>query len=123
MSDFLLQLGQNPQARRLIQALGLPLPMPEALARARGPWEERPLADRTVVVGGLGAGPLAGAIAGMLARSGAEPVVVGEGSALEPFRAPGEAFGRPARAIQLAALPDGKFDALVFNASELAEPG
>ena len=127
MSDFLLQLGQNPQARKLIKALGLPLPIPQTLRRARGPWEERPLADRTIVVGGVGSGRMAAPLAKMLAESGAEPVVIGEGPALEPFRGPGEAFARPARAAQLTELPEGqagkKFDGVVFDASELDEPG
>ncbi|MCA9673630.1 MAG: 3-oxoacyl-ACP reductase [Kofleriaceae bacterium] len=120
MSDFLLQLGQNPQARRLIKALGLPVPIPQTLRRARGPWEERPLADKVIVVGGMGAGRMAAPVAKMLAESGAEPIVIGD--ALDAFRAPGEAFGRPARAAQLGELPEGKFDGVVFDASELAEP-
>jgi len=123
MSDFLLQLGQNPQARRLIKALGLPLPIPQSLRRARGPWEERPLADLAIVVGGAGTGRMAAPVAKMLAESGADPIVIGEGPALDPFKGPGEAFGRPARAAQLTALPEDKVDGVVFDASELAEPG
>ncbi len=120
MSDFLLQLGQNPQARRLIKALGLPVPIPQTLARARGPWEERPLASKTIVVGGVGNGRMAAPIARMLADSGADPLVIGD--ALDAFKAPGEAFGRPARAAQLGELPDGKVHGVVFDASELDEP-
>src|SRR5690606_20905137 len=54
MSDFFLELGKNPSARKLVQTLGLPVPMPENLRRAKGPWNARPLADAWVVVG---AGP------------------------------------------------------------------
>ncbi len=121
MSDLLLQLGQNPQARKLIKALGLPLPIPQTLARPSGPWEERPLDDRTVVVGGFGKSKLADAVARVLAEAGASAVVVGD--ALGAFAGPAEAFGRPAKLAQLGALPDGKFHAVVFDAGELAEPG
>jgi 3-oxoacyl-[acyl-carrier protein] reductase len=122
MSDFLLQLGQNAQARRVIKALGLPVPIPQSLARARGPWEERPLADRTIVLGGLGTGRMAAPLARMLAEAGADPVVIGDGAALTAFKAPGEAFGRPARAAQLGELPADQVHGVVFDASELAEP-
>lgn len=120
MSDFLLQLGQNPQARRLIKALGLPLPIPQTLARADGPWEPRPLVDRTIVVGGLGAGRMAAPVAQLLAESGASAIVIGD--APGAFRSAGEAYGRPARSAQLTALPEGKVHGVVFDASELAEP-
>ena len=46
-----MQLGANPQARLLTKTLGLPLSLPPPLRRARGPWQDRPLADQTVVVG------------------------------------------------------------------------
>lgn len=120
MSDFLLQLGQNPQARRLIKALGLPLPIPQTLARAAGPWEERPLVDRTVAVGGLASGRMAAPVAHMLASSGADSLVIGD--APGAFAGPAEAFGRPVRTAQLGALPDGKVHGVVFDASELTEP-
>ncbi|MCE9579113.1 MAG: 3-oxoacyl-ACP reductase [Deltaproteobacteria bacterium] len=125
MSDFLLQLGQHPQARRLIKALGLPLPIPQQLARAAGPWEERPLADRTIAVGGLGRGRLAMPVARMLADSGADTIVIGDDAG--PFASMAEAFGRRARTAQLdpAALDaalGGKIHGAIFDASELAEP-
>ena len=37
MSDFLLSLGDNPQAVKLIKSLGLPIPIPQKLRRAKGP--------------------------------------------------------------------------------------
>ena len=54
MRDLLLEIGSRPAARRLVGRLGLPLPLPQTLKRARGPWQLRPLADQTVVVGGVG---------------------------------------------------------------------
>ena len=52
MNDILLSLGKNPQARQLIKTLGLPLPIPQALARAKTPMEARPLHDYEIAVGG-----------------------------------------------------------------------
>ena len=46
MSDLLLD---NEQARKLIKTLGLPLPVPERLRRAKGPYEERPLEGKVVL--------------------------------------------------------------------------
>ena len=121
MSDFLLELGQNPQARRLIQNLGLPIPVPEMLRRAHGPYEERPLADRVVVAGGTG--ELAAVVADTLCRAGADPHVVGPESALEPYRDPGEAFGRPATLHVPGDAAEGlRADALVFDATEISRP-
>ena len=59
MTDFLLELGKNPTARKLIKTVGLPVPMPQSLRRAKGPAEERPLHDRDVV---YGAGPDGGRV-------------------------------------------------------------
>jgi 3-oxoacyl-[acyl-carrier protein] reductase len=119
MSDLLLDLGQNKNARKLLQGLGLPIPLPEKLRRARGPYEERPLDGRRVAVA-LGRGAeLGGAIAEVLSRAGAEAMVVG--GDLAPFRDAGEAFGHPARALangQREALE--RVDAVVLDASGVA---
>ena len=50
MSDALVNLARNSTARAVVKTLGLPIPMPRTLDRATGPWEERPLKDRDVVV-------------------------------------------------------------------------
>lgn len=52
MSDLFLELSANPNARKLIKQLGLPLPLPQVLERTSSPWEARPLAGREIVVGG-----------------------------------------------------------------------
>ncbi len=118
MSDFLLDLSQNPRARQLVKTLGLPLPMPEKLERAKGPWEERPLHDRAIAIGGKGA--LVAALAPSLQRAGADPHVVGDATA---FAEGGEAFGRPAHSLDLAALPENaRFWGLVFDASAISTP-
>jgi 3-oxoacyl-[acyl-carrier protein] reductase len=125
MNDILLQLGKNPQARKLVKTLGLPLPIPQALARAKGPMEERPLHDYEIVVGGHpgeGESTLVQVLARTLARAGATPLVVG-GAVLPPaFVAEGEAWGRPPRGLMLDALPDKlRIDAMVFDATEIRD--
>jgi 3-oxoacyl-[acyl-carrier protein] reductase len=119
MSDFLLELSKNANARKVIQTLGLPIPLPQALERARGPWAERPLADRRVVVGAAPGGQLSPVLAVALAAAGAEPLL-GAGLDEAPFRAAGEAYGRPPRALDAEAQATAW--ALVFDATGIADP-
>ena len=53
MSDYLLGIGQNPLARKLVRRLNLPIPLPESLHRASGPWTVEPFAGRKFAIGGL----------------------------------------------------------------------
>lgn len=115
MSDFLLELGKNPTARKMIKTLGLPVPVPQALKRPRGPRSERPLHDLAVAFGSHGDSALVATIATVLPRAGADVSIVGE---LEPFRGPGEAYGRPPQALDLQELPERfKAHGLVFDAT------
>jgi 3-oxoacyl-[acyl-carrier protein] reductase len=117
MSDILLQIGKNPGARRIVRSLGLPIPLPEPLRRDDGPWRAQPLSDKRVVVGATPGAALLPVIAECLAPAGAEPYLA---PMLEPqkdvFRAPGEAFGRPARPLD-ALAEKTKADALVLDAT------
>ncbi|MCX4246946.1 3-oxoacyl-ACP reductase [Paraliomyxa miuraensis] len=123
MSDFLLELSRNPTARKLIKTAGLPVPMPQALRRAKGPYPERPLHDHAIVYGAATGGAMAPTIALTLAKAGADVHLVGEPSLREPFAEPGEAYGRPARFIDLSELPDGfRGQGMVFDATGLADP-
>ncbi|MDO9022603.1 MAG: 3-oxoacyl-ACP reductase [Myxococcales bacterium] len=116
MTDLLVDLGRNATARRLIGALGLPLPLPTALRRGRGPMPALCLADQSVVVGAAGAGGLVPMLAETLAAAGARPLLAGW--SMDAFVGPGEAYGRPPRAAE--SLAEGqRVDALVFDASGL----
>ncbi len=120
MNDILLQLGKNPQARKLIQTLGLPLPMPQALARAKGPMEERPLHDYEIAVGG--AGELSDTLAHTLARAGATSLLTSGAHIPPAFEQQGEAYARPPRSLMLDALPEKlSLDAMVFDATGIRE--
>ena len=71
MGDFLIRLGKSRTARRVIRALRLPVPLPQELRPADGPWQERPLEGLTMVVGEAPSGALADVLAGTLAEAGA----------------------------------------------------
>jgi 3-oxoacyl-[acyl-carrier protein] reductase len=119
MSDFLLE---NEAARRMIKTLGLPLPMPTKLRRAKGPWEERPLHDETFIVGAAPGGALASVLARTLTAAGGSPVVT-TSELHDAFAEAGEAYGRPPTRVAPDELPDGmKARGFVFDATGLREP-
>lgn len=119
MTDLLLD---NEQARKIIKTLGLPIPVPERLVRAKGPYEERPLENKRVLVGGRGA--LQEVLAQTLTKAGANPWVIGEtDSVLQPYLGPGEAWARPPTRVAPGDAPEGeRIDAIVFDGTELQSP-
>src|SRR5262245_41663373 len=121
MTDMLLELSQNPLARKLVSSAKLPIPMPEKLARLRGPQTERFLEGESVAVSGRGA--LSEVIARSLARAGATTFVDGEPLA-QAFAGAAEAYGRPLRRLGPDTLPEkGKLHALVCDATAAQTPG
>ena len=125
MSDFLLQLSGNPNVRRMVKNLGLPIPMPQQLKRSVGPCGERPLQDLDLVVGGAPGGELTEVLAKAITRGGANPLLyapdgLAEGLS-EVYRDLGEAYGRPARTID---IPDASFrvNGAVLDASGIGDP-
>ena len=121
MSDFLVDL--SPGARQLISKLGLPLPLPQKLARAEGPWQERPLSGEAVVVGPGPDGQLADALAEVITAAGADPYVVGDDADLAPYRAAGEAWGRVPRGLAKGEAQEGlRPRALILDATGVSDP-
>ena len=119
MSDFLIEIGKNPQARNALKSLGLPIPIPQELRRARGPWEERPLQDLAVVVGAGPGAALGKVLPGIIVPAGASPWIAGDDAMAKPYQELGEAFARPPQ-VFAADPPDGlRPDALVFDATGL----
>ncbi|HHH26979.1 MAG TPA: 3-oxoacyl-ACP reductase, partial [Polyangiaceae bacterium] len=112
--------------RNLVKSLGLPLPMPQALERASGPWRERPLADQAVVVGSTDGAQLTLVLAETLTRAGADPWLAASDGQLssdaEIWRAPGEAYGRPARPLSLPLPERFRPRALVLDATGIHSP-
>jgi 3-oxoacyl-[acyl-carrier protein] reductase len=120
MSDMLLEIGRNAQARKVIRAIGLPIPLPEPLARDSGPWQAQPLADRWIAVGATPGAELVPAIAECLAPAGAEPYLWGPTEMAAAFRDPGETYGRPARTF--ATLSErAHVQGLVFDATGIGD--
>ncbi|MGK5093864.1 3-oxoacyl-ACP reductase [Deltaproteobacteria bacterium TL4] len=120
MSDFLLELSKNPQARKLIQSMGLPIPMPQDLKRAKGPIEIRILAKQNVAIYSTAGSKVTETLAQTLAEAGANPYVVGGASVIKHFKTPGIAFGQPAEELKLDQdIPEGlKFNALILDGTE-----
>lgn len=77
MSDMLLQLGRNPQARKLVGALGLPVKLPQDLSRGYGRDDAAVLQGRRVIVAAAGAG-VAHAFCRSVAELAGADVTVGD---------------------------------------------
>lgn len=122
MSDYLVELGKNPKARNLVKSLGLPIPMPQSLERAKGGSVERPLDDLNIAVYTNAGTDMSKALGKVLAKAGANPFVWGE-EALASFAEAGEAFGRPATAISVDSegnVNAPKLKCLVLDGTALA---
>jgi 3-oxoacyl-[acyl-carrier protein] reductase len=120
MSDFLLELSQNPTAKRLIQAAGLPIPLPVPLDRLKGPVSLNVLQDAPAFVGGEG--DLGEIIADTLLAAGVDPLVLGD-KLLNQFKAAGEKYRRQPTRLLLDEVPEGiKGKVLVFDATGLSQP-
>lgn len=52
MNDVLLTLGRRPAARKVVKALGLPLPLPQDLDRDISPWTSKSLDGKTILLSG-----------------------------------------------------------------------
>jgi 3-oxoacyl-[acyl-carrier protein] reductase len=123
MNDVLLEVTRSPAARGIIKTLGLPIPLPEPLARGKGPWSALALEGKKVLVGASAGGELMGPIAAALASAGATSFVDDskEHALLGAFREAGEAYARPVRS-DLSVDPESRVDALVFDASAMKVP-
>ncbi len=119
MSDFLVDLGANPTARKAIKKAGLPIPLPQKLKRDKGPWGERPIADLPHIVHHGPDSELAPVLARFLGKAGANISIIGNDDMVAPYRDFGDACGRlPATDIQGDLRPHG----LVFDATGLKQP-
>lgn len=122
MGDVLLELSKNPGARKAIRMLGLPLPLPEVLSRARGPWEDKPLQGSYFVAGVPAVGRLTEALATTLARAGANTLIAGDPPAVEAFQGPNATYGTDAHRVYPSAIaPKPKLDGLIFDGSGIAD--
>lgn len=121
MSDVILEVTRSPATRSIIKTLGLPIPLPEPLARAKGPWAALPLQESNVVVGAAKGAELLSHVAVSVSEAGASAFVdTANGDFLASFADVGEAYARPAR--KDADLdPKARVEALVFDASGIKD--
>jgi 3-oxoacyl-[acyl-carrier protein] reductase len=124
MSDFLVDLGAKPIARKAIKTLGLPIPLPQKLKRSDTPWEERPLEDQPVVVfHGTGA-EFADLTARTVTGAGGDSWVMGDPDQAGPYKEYGDAWGRQPTTVAGDDLPENlRPRALIFDASGMKGPG
>jgi 3-oxoacyl-[acyl-carrier protein] reductase len=79
MFDPLLKLSSNPLAKKVVRRLGLPLPLPEPLARVSGPWRHDELSGRVIALSPP-AGPLGVELRRVLTEAGAALDEGGDGA-------------------------------------------
>lgn len=72
MNDLLLEIAKRPVAKSVYNRLPMPMRLPQALERARGAWEEQPLAGRKLACGAVHARAFSERIRDILSAAGAE---------------------------------------------------
>jgi 3-oxoacyl-[acyl-carrier protein] reductase len=121
MSDFLLELAKNPQARKIIGSLGLPIALPEELARAKGSWEERPLEGQNVVVYSARSGELLPLIAQTVLPAGAD--IYSADNHIDAYKSAAEAYARKVDSVSVDSPPeDLRVHALIVDATGFESP-
>ena len=75
--DLLVKLGANPTSRSILKALGLPIPIPQKLARMKAAFAERSLSGKLVLVGSAGEGQLDRVLADTFGQLGADVALEG----------------------------------------------
>ena len=77
MTDTLVELSNNPWFRQGVKQLGLPIPTPQKLRRARGPRTERPLEGQTIAIASPG-GAVDTALAQTISEAGGTTCLIGQ---------------------------------------------
>ena len=78
MTDYLVEIGRNPQARKVLSSLGLPVKLPPALQRSAGPDDGVSLSGLRVNCAGAAGATLTELAIGIAEAAGAD-VAVGDG--------------------------------------------
>jgi 3-oxoacyl-[acyl-carrier protein] reductase len=115
MGDLLLSISKNPQGRKLLSTVGVPVP--PRLVRAKGPWKEPALKGLGITIGGNGA--LHGAFADALPPAGAKLNIYGRDTA--EYAGQAEAFGCELESVA-AGEAGPRAHGLVFDATGVAHP-
>lgn len=122
MSDFLVDLGENPAARKAIKAVGLPIPLPKKLARSNEPWEDRPLEGTLALASHEGGVEFAELLAQTLTGAGAECRIVGKPEAFANYEEHGRVWARSIETLAADEVPEDLRPAcLLFDASGIVQ--
>jgi 3-oxoacyl-[acyl-carrier protein] reductase len=113
MADILVELSKNPQASKLIKTLGLPIPMPTPLRRAKAARTAQPLSGKGIVVCFAPGSPVTRDLAQALVEAGATVSAAGE--APEALSEVSEAFGRPLGDFPYREPGKEKIDGIIFD--------
>ncbi|MGM0555214.1 MAG: 3-oxoacyl-ACP reductase [Myxococcota bacterium] len=113
MKDLLLELSKNDSARNIIKSLGLPIPMPQELQRARGPRSERQLSGRRIAVWSTAQSQALPDIAKALDWAGARMFATADSGVADAVEADVEALDIDS---------ESRFDGLVLDATTLESP-
>lgn len=84
MSDYLIRLSSSKTASAMVRGLGLPVPLPQRLDRAEGPWTARPLEGEDVFIAAGEGAAMGAAIAAAAAAMGATAWLAGAGKDAPP---------------------------------------
>ncbi len=122
MGDFLVKLSANKTARKVVQTLHLPIPLPPTLARTSAPLEEQPLKGRAVWTGAGANGALAGAIKDTVTGAGGELLVI-EGGTVPPENTRPYALIYDATGIETPEALKGLYEFFHANVRSLANCG
>src|SRR5690554_4731652 len=114
MSDLYLKLVNTPVGKTAAQSLGLP--SPAALSRLKR--VDQPFIEGDVLIG---AGAGARAIATLGSIIGASPAGLHHATGIETLADSAQA-GNKAKALDVSGEVNGKFSALVFDATGLKNP-
>ncbi len=118
MSDFLVDLGANKSARKAIKTLGIPIPLPQKLARSNAPWNGRPLEDAAAIVCHTHGSDFAELMAKSMTSAGANCSVIGDKKVFATYQEHGEAWGRYPKELE----DDLRPKLMVYDASGVKKP-
>jgi 3-oxoacyl-[acyl-carrier protein] reductase len=120
MSDRYLDFANSPLGKSIATSLGLPAA--PRLRRAKGGYAAQPLAERAVLLGGMGKGELSAALLGALDAAGATVQIVPSHPGLAPIKQAAATAGITLKSEPGAEDRDAEAFALVFDASGVGGP-
>ncbi|MBF0120797.1 MAG: 3-oxoacyl-ACP reductase [Desulfobacterales bacterium] len=119
MTDFLVEIGKNDIAKKLIKSMGIPLSLPKDLKRDKMEWQEHPILDLPVIFGSIKGSDLTIPVAQSFARMGANTWVFQNEKIFQTFVNQGSPWGRTPEILDDKIIAKIKPHAIVFDATEI----